>query len=233
MHNYLIETTQRVVIHSSDRQARQDNVLYTSCELVPETDILSKDFQKMLETMYDMMLAYRGVGIAANQCGKPYQVFIMEYDLANSRYTDIASVPKQVFINPVIESVSTERVSLYNGCLSCPGEKRGEVAAYKTIQTRGFNEHGEHVKQTFEGLASIIFQHEFRHLLGGTYMDIAHEFKSDEELLQLHQGQMPPYRDIGTSTDIPVLVPAQYIGQPIESGIFFMVDNSNESSASN
>ena len=94
-----------------------------------------------------------GLGLAANQCGVPYRVFVM-----GSEGTGFA------FFNP--EIVATEGDTLFEeGCLSFPGlflpVRRPESV---TIKYQDMN--GEQQEKTFSGLSARIVLHEYDHMEG-------------------------------------------------------------------
>jgi hypothetical protein len=56
------------------------------------------------------------------------------------------------------------------------------VATFKWIEYECQNEKGELRSGKLEGFAAVIFRHEFRHLMSGTYLDHAQQFVDKEEL---------------------------------------------------
>lgn len=194
-----------------------DCILHTSCRLLPAEDIISQPFQVTLAQAYSIMQRLQGVGIAANQIGIPYQFFIMERDPLNSRYQDNTYIPtpKTICINPIIEKVSAEKVCLYHACLSCLAHHRGLVATYETIEVSYMNERAEQINQTLTAWDAIIFQHEFNHLLGRTYLDAAIELIAVEVLREANQGKVPAPRLMAAKENIPVMIPKNYLAKAI------------------
>jgi peptide deformylase len=165
--------------------------------------------------MYGVMLRKSGVGIASNQLGKRLQIFIIEAKPDNPRYNVLGPVTKQVFINPKITKTSNERKNFWHGCLSAPGEKRGNVATYEWIEYKCQNQKGEFQYGRLGGFASVIFQHEFRHMLNGTYLDHANHFLHKEELYQkLDAGELL-FFDLANDT-LPLFIKGYKMGETLE-----------------
>lgn len=66
--------------------------------------------------------------------------------------------------------------------LSADGGNRGNVATYEWIEYKCQNQKGETQHSRLDGFSAVIFQHEFRHMLNGTYLDHANHFLPKEEL---------------------------------------------------
>jgi len=105
----------------------------------------------------------KGVGLAAPQIGKPWQIFITRPTLTS---------PIQVFINPKITWLSKElsdgvpkKEKKLEGCLSIP-EVWGKVKRAKALRLRFLTPDGRSQEQTFSGLMATIIQHEMDHLEG-------------------------------------------------------------------
>jgi len=164
-----------VLQHQPRAELRGNNVLYTRCAKVPEDQFGSPKLEGLVSRMTDVMHETAGIGIAANQCHMPLQVFVIEFEASNPRYAGLgfADVPLQIFVNPRIVSASPECRSFWHGCLSCQGEKRGEVITYEKIGVEYRTVEGIQREEELSGMAAVIFQHELRHLLGGTYLDRA------------------------------------------------------------
>lgn len=194
--------------------SRSNNPLYLPPREIEKNEFKSKKLDQLIDTMYSVMLKKAGVGIAANQIGKQLQVFIIEAKGDNPRYKVLGPVPKQVFINPRITKVSDIRMNFWHGCLSAEGKERGNVATYEWIEYECFDESGNLKQGKLDGFASVIFQHEFRHLLSGTYLDVANHFLSKTELdYEIEMGKIP-YFDIVSDT-LPLLISGYRVGQTI------------------
>ena len=171
-----------VVQQTRDAKKRLGNVLYLPCRRIERSEILTPAFKKFVAAMYATMQKLEGIGIAANQVGKSLQVFIIEAGDDSPRYEGLGGVPYQLFINPKINQASADLRNFWHGCLSGEGEKRGNVSAYEWIEYECLDETAQKRTGRLEGLAAVIFQHELRHLLGGTYLDRALHFLSPQDL---------------------------------------------------
>lgn len=204
------------VQHSSDLGK---DILYRPSLRVD--DIKSQDIQNLITKMKNQMQG-EGIGLAANQIGNPLQIFMIEYssEVENPAHSDrydvvMPAVPFQVFINPKIINVSKDLVSFWHGCLSAVDSNLGLVSTYKWIEYEAYNEKGEIISNRLDDFGAVIFQHEFRHLLGGLYIHKAKVFKAYDELEKLFKsGRLKAY-DVAKD-DTPHLLDDYHIGESIE-----------------
>jgi peptide deformylase len=198
-----------------DAEGRDQNALYLAPREIEDEEFNSPELNTYIDSMYAVMLRKAGVGIASNQLGKRLQIFIIEAKADNPRYKVLGPVTKQVFINPVITKTSKELKNFWHGCLSAHGEKRGNVATYEWIEYTCLNQNGEIQQGRLDGFASVIFQHEFRHMLSGTYLDHANHLLPKEELNQkLDAGELP-FFDVANDT-LPVLIEGYELGETLQ-----------------
>jgi len=145
----------------------------------------------------------------------PTQVFMIEAKPNNPRYRVLGPVPYAVYINPRITRVSSERKNFWHACLSALGEKRGNVATYEWIEIKASDSTGSEIQTRLEGLAAVIFQHEFRHMLGGTYLDRATSFLTKEEFERGLELQEIPFFEVA-GDELPLLIGDYLIGESLE-----------------
>lgn len=88
---------------------RDKNALYLTPRKIKKEEFNSLKLNDFIDKMYHVMVKNSGVGIAANQLGKRLQIFIIEAKADNPRYKVLGPVQKQIFINPIITKVSTEK----------------------------------------------------------------------------------------------------------------------------
>lgn len=206
----------KVVQHlPSNQKGRNKNTLYLPPREINKNEFNTKPLYEFIAKLYEVMIKSSGVGIAANQVGKRLQVFIIEAKAGNPRYQVLGSVDKQVFINPKITKVSKEKKNFWHGCLSANGEDRGNVATYEWIEYQSSNELGKIQTGRLDGFAAVIFQHEFRHLMNGTYLDIANQFLPKAELDKKNQSGELPFFEI-TSDTLPLLIGNYTVGKSIK-----------------
>ena len=141
------------------------------------------------------------------------QIFIIESNHEDSepRYKNLLNVKKQIFINPKIKSASKELTNFWHGCLSAKGQFRGQVATYKSITYESMDENLNTVSGKLDGMAAVIFQHEFRHLLSNLYVDYACKLLDTEDLnADLENGNYDDLDDCDSS--IPHLLSDYKVG---------------------
>ena len=195
-------------------KGRDQNALYLSPRLIEKEEFNSTKLNVFIDTMYAVMVKNSGVGIAANQLGKRLQIFIIEAKADNPRYDVLGPVQKQVFINPIITKVSANRKNFWHGCLSAKDKNRGNVATYEWIEYQCQNQLGAIQTGRLDGFAAVIFQHEFKHLMNGTYVDVAHQFVPKGELDQKIAAGELPFFDIASDT-LPLLIDGYAIGKTL------------------
>jgi peptide deformylase len=144
-----------------------DPILHSPCEnwnfTNPAFD-LNYFSQKLVEKMRDN----RAIGLAANQVGVPYKIFAMYGD------------PTYVVVNPRIIDVSTEMITLEEGCLSYP-KLLVKVKRPIWIQTRFNYPNGQAATHRFEGMSARVFLHEYDHVqFGHTFMDQANNIYKEK-----------------------------------------------------
>lgn len=194
--------------------ARDQNALYLPPRKILKEEFNSPKLDRIIDSMYTVMVKNSGVGIAANQLGKRLQIFIIEAKADNPRYNVLGPVQKQIFINPILTKTSSEKKNFWHGCLSAMGKERGNVATYEWIEYQCQNQNGELQTGRLDGFAAVIFQHEFKHLMNGTYMDIAKQFLSKTELdKKIASGELP-FFEIAPDT-LPLLIDGYTIGKTL------------------
>ncbi len=121
----------------------------------------------MAETMYDAP----GIGLAANQVGKPLRVIVIDLQREEDPHGLI------VLVNPEIVQASGELV-WEEGCLSVP-EFFAEVHRHEKVTVRGLNADGKPVEIQADGLLAVALQHEIDHLNGRLFIDHLNPIKRD------------------------------------------------------
>lgn len=125
------------------------------------------ELHALVADLFDTMQDARGAGLAAPQIGVDLAVVIFGFK-HNERYPDAPEVPQTVLINPVIEALSVEEESGWEGCLSVPG-LRGVVPRWSHIRYRGFDVSGHAIEREARGFHARVVQHECDHLIGKLY----------------------------------------------------------------
>jgi peptide deformylase len=127
-------------------------ILHKPVDLITDFTGLDNIAGDMIETM----IAYKGVGLAANQIG-------LNKNLAALYIEDKSKI--LVVANLIITGYSKEVDVLPEGCLSCPGTSvQMKRALGIRIEAQRLN--GEKVNLEFTGYDARIVQHEIDHLNG-------------------------------------------------------------------
>jgi peptide deformylase len=195
-------------------QLRSKSPLYLPPRIIKEKEFNTKNLLLFIDSMYAMMQRKAGVGISANQLGKQLQIFIIEAKADNPRYKVLGPVAKKIFINPVITNVSSVKKNFWHACLSADGAKRGNVASFEWLEYRCQDEKGNIITGRLDGFAAVIFQHEFKHMMNGTYLDVAKDFLPKAELdYQISIGKIPFFDSANDS--LPLLINGYKIGETL------------------
>ena len=160
-------------------------VLRRPAELVTKEDLEGKPFQKFLKDMVETMRAAEGVGLAANQVGRPLQAMALEC-ASNRRYPEAEAIPLEIYVNPKILERSRETEEDWEGCLSIPGY-RGRVPRAKEITFEALTGSGQPVRKKVRGFLARILQHEVDHLSGFFYVDRMPDLRSWVHLEEFNQ----------------------------------------------
>lgn len=120
--------------------------------------------RRVVAEMFELMYAANGIGLAANQVGLPYRLFILNLS-ADPELKD----EEIVFVNPEIlkRKGSTEGEE---GCLSFPG-MYGQVKRAAKIEIEAFDLQGSGFEYSLDELAARAVQHESDHLDGVLFID--------------------------------------------------------------
>lgn len=119
-------------------------------------ETLLKNYADMVETMY----AHNGAGLAANQVGFDYRLFI-----ANPTNEKMAICFANI---EILEREGEEPKE--EGCLSFPG-LYVSVNRSKRVYAKACDEHGKPFEGWFDGRLAHIIQHETDHLDGIVFLD--------------------------------------------------------------
>lgn len=137
-----------------------------------------KDFDErlftLLDDMQDTLIDSQGVGLAAPQVGVLRRLFLVDTG------EEILEC-----INPEIIETSGEQTGL-EGCLSVPG-KYGIVTRANVVKIRAQDRNGEWFEAEGEELIARCFLHEYDHLDGKLYTEVAERMLTKEELEELAQ----------------------------------------------
>ncbi len=134
----------------------------------PVTQFDTDELHLLISDMFDTMRSVNGAGLAAPQIGIDLQLVIFGTDAPNPRYPDAPLIPRTVLLNPVITPLGEAVEDGWEGCLSVPG-LRGLVPRFSQIRYTGFDQYGDEIDRTVDGLHARVVQHECDHLIGKLY----------------------------------------------------------------
>lgn len=130
---------------------------------------LTKDAQKLVQTLLRKVLETDGVGIAANQLRARERICVIA-SRPSKRYPYAPKMDPLVMINPKIIKKSSEFETDWEGCLSIPNI-RGNVPRHAAVTVLFTTQTGEHVQKEYSGFVARIVQHEMDHLHGILFID--------------------------------------------------------------
>ena len=147
---------------------------------------ISKDYpglDQLIQDMFETMRASSGVGIAAPQVGKAIRLFIVDTtpfvngernEDEEDEYTpeereELGNLSK-AFINATIIEEEGEIWAFNEGCLSIP-KIREDVYRKPKIHIEYYDENFNLIKETYEGIAARVIQHEYDHIEGKLFTD--------------------------------------------------------------
>lgn len=144
------------------------DILEHPCRKVTKFD---KNLAKLLSDMYDTMIEYDGVGLAAPQIGLDLQIAVVDIDDGQGRIE---------MINPCVLEASGEQTGP-EGCLSFPGIY-GEVSRPLYAKIEACDRRGRKFKLKAEGFLARAILHEIDHLHGNLFTSLVTKYLSEEEL---------------------------------------------------
>lgn len=139
-----------------------DNILR---QKLGECDPADPGLKALIPDLIHTMYARDGVGLAANQVGSGYRVFVIDPTISEEG----AKPNPIVMINPVIESREGE-IQGEEGCISLPGIFASVTRAQK-ISYSYTDPEGKRIRETAEDYKAVVIQHEYDHLEGIVFTD--------------------------------------------------------------
>ena len=131
-----------------------------------------KDRKELSEAMFGAMKKYGGIGLSANQVGLPFNMFVL------GDHPDVEKNLKMTCFNPIIISSSVEEETMKEGCLTFPFVFLSITRPRKVV-VKYEDENGDLKEGSLDGMISRIFQHEYDHMLGKTFVDGVSKLKLD------------------------------------------------------
>ncbi|WP_409275605.1 peptide deformylase [Neobacillus sp. SCS-31] len=143
-------------------------ILEQPCSEIGKFD---KKLGKLLDDMYETMIEFDGVGLAAPQIGQPVRVAIVDVDDESGTIE---------MVNPKILSSSGEQTGA-EGCLSFPGIY-GEVTRPNRVKIEAQDRKGKPYTLEAEGFLARAIQHEIDHLDGVLFTAKVTRYLEEDEL---------------------------------------------------
>jgi peptide deformylase len=145
-----------------------NEVLEKECEPVTTFD---KSLSKLLDNMYETMLAADGVGLAAPQIGILKQIAVVDVEDDNGRID---------LINPVVLETKGEQTDI-EGCLSFPN-LYGDVSRPSYAKIKAQNKRGKFFIIEARGFLARALLHEIDHLNGVLFTSKVIRYYEESEL---------------------------------------------------
>ena len=179
-------TIKNIVKIWDEENLSEENVKFLKLKTKKVTFPASDFIKNIIEDLIDTYKEISCAGIAANQIGYDYQIFIgmktiedeNEAEEIEKKEAELSSASGnpyadnyEIYINPQIDKVDSQSIQLdEEGCLSIPGLMVGRER-YDKIKIRYYDVNGAVHKCTFSGFLSKLFQHELDHLNGELMID--------------------------------------------------------------
>ena len=139
-------------------------------------DIFKEDekieLKEFVDNMFETMKKYGGIGLSANQVGKPYRMFVM------GDHPNIQKGKKWVCINPKITNVTQDLIRYKEGCLTFPFLFL-DIERPQDISVEYLDENLEKKEEHMSGIVARCFQHEFDHMQGIVFIEHVSKLKLD------------------------------------------------------
>ena len=145
-----------------------DPVLRKQCEIVKNID---GELFTLSEDMVETTLAAPGIGLAANQIGIPWRIFVvnMGFETENDNLVTL--------INPEITAIEGSELG-EEGCLSIP-DVVAKVNRATQVELKAVDLNGKDVRYEAKGFLARAIQHEMDHLNGILFWDSLGKIKRD------------------------------------------------------
>ena len=157
-------------------------VLRARAKPLDPADIKSPRIQQLIDDMFETMLEYQGVGLAAPQIHESLRLFVAglapgadddddeEEEDEDEEADEEDRVPLMALINPEISIVGDDTADEWEGCLSIP-DIRGRVTRAREIKVKAYDRRGRKIEINARGFTARVIQHETDHLDGVLFLD--------------------------------------------------------------
>ncbi len=142
-----------------------DNRLRKKAQHVEKVD---DSIRNIINQMFHTMYEENGIGLAATQVNIHKRIIVIDISRNKSE--------KICLINPEILSLSDDKDTMKEGCLSVPGFYES-VSRPKKVKISTISYNGDPVILEADGLLSTCIQHEIDHLNGKLFVDYISSLK--------------------------------------------------------
>jgi len=169
-----------------DGKISNSNIEFLKLKTKKVTFPLSPFINQIIQDLIDTYETITCAGIAANQIGYEYQIFIgmkeiktedeaEEIEKKEAELSSASGNPYadnyEIYINPQIDLTNNKSTKIdEEGCLSIPG-LMVERKRFDEIKVRYYDANGKKNKKRLSGFLSKLFQHELDHLNGMLMID--------------------------------------------------------------
>ena len=145
-----------------------DPVLRKQCQIIKNID---GELVTLSQDMIETTIAAPGVGLAANQIGIPWRLFVVNMGVETVKDNLIS------LINPEITAMEGSEMG-EEGCLSIP-DVIAEVNRATQIEVKAIDLNGNDIRFESKGYLARALQHEIDHLNGVLFWDSLGKVKRD------------------------------------------------------
>jgi peptide deformylase len=138
-------------------------------QVAKEIDQNYPDLKTLISDMFETMYQSDGMGLAAPQIGKSIRIFVVDATTLADEDPALKDF-KRAFINPKIQLLGEETLTMNEGCLSLP-KIREDVDRHNRIRITYRDEDWNYIEEEYEGLKARVIQHEYDHLDGIMFID--------------------------------------------------------------
>ena len=130
------------------------------------------DLQQLIANMYETMYQAEGCGLAAPQIGLNIRLIVIDAAalVKDDDPDETLRFFKKTLVNPVIVERSGEEWTEEEGCLSLP-KLRESVKRPSKVTIEYMDENFQPRRESYEGMAARIIQHEYDHIEGSMFID--------------------------------------------------------------
>ncbi|MCP5467645.1 MAG: peptide deformylase [Deltaproteobacteria bacterium] len=162
-----------------------DPLLRQVSQSVEVEEIHSKEFQSLLENMFETMYTAPGIGLAAVQIGVLKRVMVLDLGIEEG---EVIEREPRVIINPQFTQQEGS-IIWEEGCLSCP-ELVVPMKRFQKISVEGLDQEAKPFSLQAEDLLAVALQHEIDHMDGKLIIDQLSHLKRSRYKDKIQKGKI-------------------------------------------